>query len=185
VSSAGEVLGAGAMGDVIELGAGHDGRVLLLRFAVGWPAAGRLQRAYLVLDPMPQCLHRPGPIRIDVAHVLEPWRSAELSPGRPPRLDTPRRAGEIAATPPRPLRLDLTEVVQEWQQHRGRYHGLALTASGENASTACYTTGASWGRGPRLEIYLWPAEKDAGADADAGDAGTDARDAGKDAEAGS
>jgi hypothetical protein len=179
----GEALGPDTVGDTIVLGRrGQSDALLLLRFAVAIPEDGKLQRAYLVLDPMPQCPRQPGRIRIDVAHVLEPWRAVELGPGRRPRLDTPRRAGEIAATPAQALRLDVTEIVEEWQEHKRRYHGLALSASGESATGACFTSGTAHGNGPRLVVYLWPPEKDAGADGDAdADAAADAGDAGRDA----
>src|SRR5688572_2096293 len=63
-------LGPDGVGDIIVLGRPEEtDAVLLLRFAVSLPPGGRLQRAYLVLDPMPQCTRRPGHIRIDVAHV--------------------------------------------------------------------------------------------------------------------
>jgi hypothetical protein len=170
-------LGPDDIGDRIVLGkAGAGGAKLLMRFSVSLPAAGRLQRALLILDPLPQCARRPGRIAVEVAHVLSPWESSQPKAGDPPRLSLPMRAGESPVTPPRPLRLDITEIVKAWAEHRTRYHGLALMASGDSPTGACFTTGVTWGTGPRLHIYMWPEPPDAGADAADGSA-----DAGKDA----
>jgi hypothetical protein len=59
-------------------------------------------------------------------------------------------------------------------------------ASGDSPTGACYTTGLTWGTGPRLSVYLWPELPDAGADADAdgGDAGDASADGGRGRDAG-
>jgi hypothetical protein len=160
--------------DTFVLGKAGDDSALLLRFAVTLPPGRRLQRAILKLDPMPRCGQTPGRLAVSVAHILAPWRSSELSAATRPPLSLPIHVADTAATPPRALMADVTEVVREWQAHRKRYHGLALSASGASESGACYTTGLSHGRGPRLDIYLWP-EQDAGSARDAGtDGATDA-----------
>ena len=86
---------------------------------------------------------------------------------------------DLAATPARVLRIDVTEVVRGWAKDRKRYHGLALIANGTSDTGACFTSGLTWGQGPRLQIFLRPDKPvDGGADGDA-----DADDSG-DAEAG-
>jgi hypothetical protein len=83
-------------------------------------------------------------------------------------MSVPMRAATVSATPARPLRLDVTELLREWRVDPERYHGLALLGSGDSDTGACYTSGLRWGSGPRLEVYLAPKEpKDGGADADA------------------
>jgi hypothetical protein len=166
--------GPDTIGDRFVLGkAGASGAKLLMRFAVSLPPGARVQRALLLLDPLPQCARRPGRMAVEVAHVLSPWESSETQAGTQPRLSLPMRAGEASVTPPRPLRLDITEIVREWADHRTRYHGVALMASGDSPTGACFTTGVTWGEGPRLHIYVWPETPDAGVDA-AVDADTDA-----------
>jgi hypothetical protein len=152
----------------------------LRRFAVKLPPKARLQRALLVMDPMPQCTRLPGRIHLELSHVLSPWRSGSISWSRQPDLSLPMRASTVTATPPLPVRLDVTELVREWGEHRGRYYGLGLNAAGRGPGRACFTTGLTWGTGPRLEVFLAPEKKkkkrkraaDAGADA-ASDAGAD------------
>jgi hypothetical protein len=115
---------------------------------------------------------------LEVAHVLAPWKSSELSGGKRPKLGIPMRAGETSVTPVRPLRIDVTEIVRAWAKHRKRYHGLAVMAAGNSPTGACFTTGLTGGDGPRLSVYLWPEdagmpEEDAGDAGDAGDADAD------------
>jgi hypothetical protein len=170
-------VGKSELGDRIVLGReGESSARLLMRFAVTMPPAARVQRALLELEPLPDCARRPGRMVVEVAHVLSPWRSAEVaSPG--PELGLPMRAAEVAITPAQRLRLDVTDVVKEWARHPKRYHGLALMASGDSPTGACYTTGLTNGSGPRLSIFLWPELPDAGADADA-DGGDEDEDGG-------
>lgn len=178
----GEVAGPETIGDRIVLGeAGHASAKLYLRFAISIPPAERVQRALLTLTPLSSCTRKPGRMALEVAHILEPWSSAAMSSGDRPKLDIPMRAGETSVTPARPLRIDVTELVRAWAEHKKRYHGLALMAAGDSATGACFTSGLTAGQGPALHVYLWPDEPDGGADAgdaDAGDAGDDAGDGG-------
>ena len=73
------------------------------------------------------------------------------------------RAPTFSATPLRPLRIDVTALVAESLEHPGRYHGLALRASGSGPGSACFSSGRRVGQGPRLELYLTPPPGDAGA----------------------
>jgi hypothetical protein len=154
------------LGPAIALGQRDASALLLMRFAVKIPASSRLERALVVLEPLPDCTRRPGRVVIEVAHVLAPWSSADLRHHRVPKMTVPMHAATVSATPARALRLDVTELVREWRAEPERYHGLALLASGDSDTGACYTSGLGWGVGPRLEVYLVPKEeKDAGADA--------------------
>jgi uncharacterized membrane protein YgcG len=157
----GLVQGPDQLDETIVLGQRDQPRTLLMRFAVQWPDGERLQRALLVLEPMPRCPRRPGRLRLSLAHLTEPWTSKGLSLGRLPDRSLPMSAGSIGATPAQPLRLDVTEIVRAWDAHDKRYHGLALSAEGDSDSGACFTTGLTVGHGPRLEVYLWP-DEDAG-----------------------
>ena len=171
------IVGPSELGPTITLGKRGVTETLLMRYAVELPEDAKVQRALLVLDSMPDCARRPGRIALELAHVLSPWRSAQLTRGNQPRLDLPMRVADTTATPARPLRIDVTEVVRAWAEDRKRYHGIALIANGTSDTGACFTSGLTWGEGPRLQIFLRPPKvADAGADADA--------DAADDAEAG-
>jgi hypothetical protein len=102
--------------------------------------------------------------------VLAPWRSDGVDRGARPSIGVPMLAQDTSITPPRPLRVDVTEIVKDWVKHRARYHGVALLASGTSATGACITTGVSFGLGPRLDVYLWPEPAD-GAGGEGGEGG--------------
>lgn len=161
----------GQLGDKIVLGKKGVGEVLVLGFSLEIPEGRRLQRALLELDPLPRCDESPGRVGLELAHVLSPWSSEGLARGRRPRLGIPMRLADASATPPRALALDVTEVVRAWQEERGRYHGVAILASGDSPTGACYSSGVSAGVGPRLSVYLWPLPTDAGVDGGEADGG--------------
>lgn len=154
--------------EALVIGRRGEAAQLVMRYAVTIPPERKLQRALLVMDPLPRCPRQPGRIRLEVAHVLAPWSSGELSPARLPKLSLPMHAGDLTVTPARALRVDVTDVVREWAEHRSRYHGLALQGVGDSATGACFTSGVAWGRGPRLEIYLWPDDDGSGGGGGAG-----------------
>ena len=168
--------------EVITLGDPASGdELLLLRFAVKLPPRARVQRAIVVLDPMPQCASRPAEIRLELSQVLSSWRSQSLSWSRQPQISLPMQVATVRALPARPLRLDVTGQLRQWQEHPHRHHGLGLSAAGTGPGMACYTAGLTAGRGPRLEVYLAPPRRPKRA-VDAGDQdATKTPDAGPDA----
>jgi hypothetical protein len=169
--------------DTIVLGDPRESQsLLLLRFALTLPSTTRLEAAVLRLDPMPRCGVMPATVRLELCQVLSRWSSDTVRWARRPELGLPMRGTSVAATPPRPFRLDVTDLVREWDLHPERYHGLGLLASGEGPGSLCFASGLRSAAGPRLEVYLAPSP-DAGADAgDAGDAGpADRSDAASDA----
>jgi hypothetical protein len=172
-----------SLGAKIVLGRSGDHEQLIMRFSVKLPENKKLQKALLRLDPLPTCEHTPGRIALEIADVIAPWSSAHIERGRHPKLGVPMRISDATTTPARPLLIDVTELVKRWQQHEDRYYGVAVLASGNSPSGACFSSGWSQGEGPRLTLYFWPPAADAGsdaADASDGDAG-DAGDAGSDA----
>ncbi len=172
------IVGSTDLGPTITLGKRGQSDTLLMRYSIELGQIARVQRALVVLDPMPDCVRRPGRIALELAHVVSPWRSAQLTRGNQPRLDLPMALPDTAATPARPLRIDVTEVVRAWAKDRKRFHGLAIIANGTSDTGACFTSGLTWGESPRLQIFLRPLEAaDAGPDGDAdasGDAETGA-----------
>jgi hypothetical protein len=177
--SAREPVSRAAESDTLVLGDPAEGEsLLLLRFALQLPATARIEAAVLRLDPMPACGVMPASVELELSHVLSPWRPETVSWTRRPALGLPMRTAPIVAAPPKPFRLDVTELVREWRDHPERFHGLGLLASGSGPGSACFASGLRSADGPRLELYLAPT-LDAGADA--GDAGRpDAADAAHD-----
>jgi hypothetical protein len=170
----------GSLGDKIVLGKRGAAETLVLRFAVKLPPEKKLQKALLRLEPLARCERAPGRIALELADVIAPWSSAQLARGRRPKLGIPMRIADTSATPARPLLLDVTELVRRWQQHEGRFHGVALLAHGNSASGACFSSGVSDAVGPRLQVFFWP-PADAGSDASDGGDAEGGQDAGADA----
>jgi hypothetical protein len=179
VVSSGGGGGGDALPEAFTLGRAADGRVvLLLRFEPIRREGAVVERAFLVLDPLEGAPPPTGAATIDVSRIGEPWDPAIVSYGRIPRIDVPARAGVAPPRPapaPRPsapapavgpaaaaaslasarapLRVEVTELVRA--DARGRSsHGLALTAVGDDAVGATFTTGLSRGRAPRLEVFV-------------------------------
>jgi hypothetical protein len=162
--------------DAIVLGQRDRGEgLLLLRFAIELPERATVQRALLLLDPLPRCDRRQGRVSLELAHVLESWRPSTVSSGRRPRLGLPMRAGELFVMPAKAMRLDVTEVVRSWQREPQRYHGVALIHRGDSPSGACFSNGIRWGEPPRLQVFLAP-------DGEGGDGGGGGAGGGADAE---
>jgi len=166
--------------ETIRLGGGPSHhRSVLLGFAIRLPPEARVQAALLVLDPVPGCSRGPAELELTLAQVLSPWDSRTVGHSRLPTLGLPKRAAAWAAMPARALRLDVTGFIAPSAEHRKRLFGIALRVSAEGPGAACYSTGLSSGRPPRLEIYLDPEPPKGPTSGDRADAGgSDAGDGG-------
>jgi len=152
VSSLGKASG---LPNEIPLGRAPAGSfVLLLRFPVPWGNRVRIARAFLTLEPAPFAVPESRPVLVSVARVLDPWSASDVSWGRLPRL-SPSEARAWAITgPPRPLRIDVTAIVQRWARGRTDDQGIALSAPADAPVGATYATGAAGASGPRLDVYV-------------------------------
>jgi hypothetical protein len=141
--------------DAVAFGAASSGSVvLLLKFPTPWGNQARVLSAFLMLDPMPGAPPDAIPVEVAVARVLEPWSGASVTWGRQPQLSGVETTALARTGPPRPLRIDVTRLVQAWQRTPSRDRGIALLAKPADAVGAQYSTGAAGGMGPRLDVYL-------------------------------
>jgi hypothetical protein len=141
--------------EAIALGRAAEGSlVLLLRFAATWRDDAEITSAFLVLDPASGAPPAARDVRLEVARVLDPWRSDTATWGRQPRLSIPEAAAVVRRSPAVPLRIDVTAIVRDWARRRPDEHGIALLAPGDDPVGAAYSMGISEGAGPRLEVYL-------------------------------
>lgn len=147
--------GGDGLPDVVALGRGASGTVvMLLRFEATWRDDAEVTSAFLVLDPLENAPPPASPIELEMARIAEPWAPSQVSWGRQPRLAVPMGAGTLRARPSQPLRIDVTPLVRAWSRRASDDHGIALLARGDDASGALVSTGATQGRGPRLEVYV-------------------------------
>lgn len=141
--------------EAIVLGRAAGGSlVVLLRFATTWRDDAEIASAFVVIDPAPGAPPAGREVRLEVARILDPWRSDSATWGRQPRLSIPETAAVVRRSPAVPLRIDVTATVRGWARRRADDHGIAILAPGEDPVGAAYSMGVSEGVGPRLEVYL-------------------------------
>jgi hypothetical protein len=127
---------------------------LYLDFEPSWPPAARVDRAFLLLSPVFESPPSSRDVRITAWRVAEPWSAAEVTFLAQPELEPPRAVGIARSAPPQKLRLDVTRIVQHWQQHPHDRRGLAVVADAGTGHGVAYATGAGSHPGPRLEVYV-------------------------------
>jgi len=141
--------------DAVALGRAEDGTVeLLLRFSAAFREGTEVMSAFVLLEPAPGAQAQATPTSVEMARILEPWQPTTVSWGRQPRLAIPALASVTPAPPDRPLRVDVTQLVREWKKRMPDDHGIALLVRGNSPVGTPYSTGMSFGHGPRLEVYL-------------------------------
>ena len=137
----------------VSFGAQRVGTVeLLLRFEPIWRRSGRIEQAFLLLDPLPKGRTSAATINVDVWRVEEAWSKSELSWLAQPELGHPKAEG-IASANNAPLRVDVTQLVRYLQRFPEKDHGLAMRAAGHDAAGVSYATGVGGGKAPRIEVY--------------------------------
>ncbi len=155
VASRGSGGGGAELPDVVALGRGSSGTVVMLfRFAATWRDDAEVASAFLVLDALDGARPATSPITFEMARVAEPWQPGVVSWGRQPRLGVPKTAGTQRPRTAVPIRVDVTPLVREWGRRDGDDHGIALLSHGDDAFGALVSTGVSQGHGPRLEVYV-------------------------------
>lgn len=140
--------------EAVALGRAETGDVvLLLRFAAPFGDDTEIASAFLVLTPVAGAPPSERALTLEVARILEPWRSETATWGRQPRLSLPSTAAIARRRQLSPLRIDVTPLVRDWLKRRKSDHGIALLAPGDDAVGAAYSMGITQGAGPRLEVY--------------------------------
>jgi hypothetical protein len=141
-------------GEIPLGGTERTATIVLLRFPTPWGKRVRVARAFLTLQPAKGAVADSRPALISVARVLEPWSAREASWERLPRLSAFEGGAYSGLGPAKPLRIDVTTIVQRWARGRSTDQGLALSASSDAPLGPSYATGVWGGLGPRLDVYL-------------------------------
>lgn len=144
---------AGSLPGAVSFGAEQAGTVeLLLRFDPIWRRSGRVEQAFLLLDPLPRGRASAANVTVDVWRVEGAWSTSGLSWMTQPDLGHPKAEG-IASANQSPLRVDVTQLVRFLKRFPEKDHGLAVRAGGHDAAGVSYATGVAGGRAPRIEVY--------------------------------
>ena len=128
--------------------------VLLLQFPAPFSDSTQILSAYVVMEPAPGSVAGPAPVELRLARILQPWTPKDASWASLPRLSSVESTFLASTWGHRPLRLDVTQQVRKWREHRRDDHGLAVLAAPQNAVGATYSLGLAGGNGPRLDVYL-------------------------------
>ncbi|HMJ12071.1 MAG TPA: hypothetical protein VK524_11690 [Polyangiaceae bacterium] len=140
---------------VVRFGSAQDGpTALFLRFAPVRARAQRIDRAFLLLEPMPGAAGGHDDVQVEALHVGSSWDDASLSWSRQPRVGLPKSPGLARSSPPSTLRIDVTELVRHQRERSHADVAIAVKAGGGSGAGAVFATGATRGLGPRLELYV-------------------------------
>lgn len=143
----------GGLPGFVALGAERTGTVeLLLKFEPIWRAAGSIDQAFLLLDPLPQSRSGPAQVAVDVWRVEHSWSHADVTWRSQPALGYPKASG-IAHSNGAPLRIEVTHLVNYLREHPEHDYGLALRAGAVHDTGVSYATGVAGGSAPRIEVY--------------------------------
>lgn len=139
----------------VTFGSGADGAATLyLGFPPVWRGKKRVEAAFLVLEPMPGTAPTTEDVEVEVWRVGARWRPEEVSWLAQPERMLPKSSGIARSAPPIPLRIDVTELARYFADHEHSDFGIAVASGSGSGAGASFATGASGGRGPRLEVYL-------------------------------
>jgi len=143
------------LGGEIRFGGPRGRSALYLKFPSELRAHGAPRQAFLTLSA------REGSAISDIPLALEAWRiSADWQPSElqhwfeKPNLAPPYARTRITSSPPRELRLDVTELVRFAAENPERDFGIAVIATGSDGPAASFDTGLAGGTAPRLELFL-------------------------------
>lgn len=128
--------------------------VVLLQFPAPFTDTTNILSAYLIMDPAPGAIPGPAPVELRVARILAPWSTQDVDWATLPSLSSVESTFQASIWAGRTLRLDVTEQVRRWREHRRDDHGLAVLAAPQNDVGATYSLGLVGGNGPRLDVYL-------------------------------
>lgn len=143
----------GTLPAAMTFGSQHAGTLLvLLRFEPIWRAMGRLEQAFLLLEPMPRARASASSVEIDIWRIEGDWSTGELDWMSQPELGHPRASG-LARSNGAPLRVDITHLVDHLNRNPDHDHGIALRASPVGRGGVTYATGVGGGSAPRIELY--------------------------------
>ena len=144
-----------ALPPAITFGSQVQGSVALyLRFEPAWRSVGKIESAFLLLDPMAGTLPSTDDVEIEVWRVKDSWKPDSLTWLQQPSAAPPQSSGLARTNPPSTLRIDVTEIIQHLHEHPRADHGMVLKAAGDGPHGASFATGTAGGRGPRLELYV-------------------------------
>ncbi|HYQ00146.1 MAG TPA: hypothetical protein VER96_15830 [Polyangiaceae bacterium] len=128
---------------------------LYLKFSNDWRTHGVPRQAFLTLSAREGSASSDSPVIVEAWRISADWQPPTLrSWSDKPNLAPPYARARVTASPPRELRLDVSELVRFAAENPERDFGMAVIASGSDGPGATFSTGLAEGQAPRLELYL-------------------------------
>ncbi len=128
--------------------------VVLLQFPAPFSDSTQILSAHVVMSPAPGAIPGPAPVELRVSRILDPWTPEDSSWATLPSLSATEATFLASTWGGRVLRLDVTDQVRRWREHRHDDQGLAILASPQNEVGATYSLGFTGADGPKLDVYL-------------------------------
>jgi hypothetical protein len=144
---------SGALPRTVTFGSAAAGKTALyLLFPELDVPEKKIERAFLRLEPELFGAFDAEPVDVEVWRVRRPWQSGDFDWSSQPPLGPPRAQGKALGRTP--LRIDVTDLVREAEQHPARSHGFAVLGSAGDGNGVSFATGVGGQWLPRLEVYL-------------------------------
>jgi hypothetical protein len=139
----------------IRLGDPLGRSALYLKFPNDWRQQGRILQAFLTLTPSDGAVSDDSPISVEAWRIKSDWQPAQLHAwSDKPELGPPYARCDVPSTPPRALRIDVSELVRFAASDPQRDFGLALLSRGGQGRGMAFASGMSGGHAPELDVYL-------------------------------
>lgn len=153
-SSRGEALQGELPGSIVFGSDTAGACALYLRFEPVWQRAREVDSAFVLLEPMPGTRASREDVPVRAFRVQESWDAEDISWLSQPRVGLPSSSAIARASPPSTLRIDVTPIVRYAKTRARIDHGLVLKAQSSTSHGASFSTGATIGQTPRLELYV-------------------------------
>ncbi|HYQ42632.1 MAG TPA: DNRLRE domain-containing protein [Polyangiaceae bacterium] len=143
------------LGGEIRFGGPLGRSALYLKFPSELRTRGVPRQAFLTLSPREASAISASPVTLEAWRINADWQASGLQHWfEKPSLAPPFARTHITSSPPRELRIDVTELVRFAAENPERDFGIAVIASGSDGPAANFDSGLAGGTAPRLELYL-------------------------------
>lgn len=135
---------------------GSERAILLMRFDLRLPKDAKVIEAYVVLHRAEGLDEDPRAISLHCTRIVQSWRRGENAWATQPKtIDAHLPKTVVEPGGPALVRLNVLEIVKQWNRRDPVDHGLALAAEGEgHAAFAIRSPSTSADVEPYLELYV-------------------------------
>jgi hypothetical protein len=145
----------------VTLGSARGGdAIVYARFGSTYKGRTEIAAAFLLLTVSEGTEPLADDVPLEVWTLATSWSSESVSRGTRPRLSRPMARGIARTSPPSLVRVDVTPLVRELARTPAD-DGIGIDATGSHGAGVTFSTARAGA--PRLEVYLTPPRRTAGA----------------------